>query len=56
MSDRVLWCAPLLLGLMLICSALSRSKAATRWYGRLIVAIAGVYLLFVGVLHVFALH
>ena len=56
MSDRFLWCAPLLLGLMLIYAAGSRPKPGARWYGQLIVGIAGAYLLYVGAIHLFPMH
>jgi uncharacterized membrane protein YjdF len=56
MSDRFIWGAPLLLGLMLVYSAVSRPKPGAKWYGRLIVRIIGVYLLCVSAFHVFSLH
>jgi hypothetical protein len=56
MSDRFLWCAPLLLGLMLVYSAVSRPKPGAKWYGRLIVGVIGAYLLYVSAFHLFPLH
>jgi hypothetical protein len=56
MSDRLLWSAPLLLGLMFVYSAVSRPKPGAKWYGRLLVGIAGVYLLYISVLRVFSSH
>jgi hypothetical protein len=55
MSDRFIWCAPLVLGLLLVYSAVSRPKPGAKWYGRLLVGIVGVYLLYVSSFHVFLL-
>jgi len=55
MSDRILWCAPLFLGVMFVYSAVTRPKLGATWYGRLLVGVAGMYLLYVGTLHVFLL-
>jgi hypothetical protein len=56
MFDRFLWCAPMLLGLIFVYSAVSRPKPGAEWYGRLIVGVIGAYLLYVSAFHVFLFH
>ncbi len=54
--DGLVWGAPLLLGLLLAYSAISRPKPRARWYGRLIVGIVGVYLLYISAIRIFPLR
>jgi hypothetical protein len=56
MTDRFVWFAPLLLGVMFVYSAVSRPKQGATWYGRLIVGILGAYVLCISAFHVFPLH
>ena len=53
MSDRIVWCVPLFLGVMLVYSAVSRPKPGAKWYGRLLVGLVGIYLFYVSTFHVF---
>jgi hypothetical protein len=55
-SDRFIWCAPLLLGVMFVYSAVSCPKPGARWYGRVTVGVLGAYLLYISAFHVFPLH
>jgi hypothetical protein len=56
MPDKFVWCIPLVLGMMFVYSAVSRPQHNAKWYGRLIVGVLGVYLLYISVFHVFHLR